>query len=311
MLDSFGRDVNYLRVSVTQRCNLNCLYCGAAAPEGRELTEDEIVTIVAACAGVGVTKVRLTGGEPLLRRDIAEIAARLRALPGIQKLGITTNGVLLSEQAAALREAGIDAVNVSLDTLDAAEYRRLTGADVLGSVLDGIDAALAAGFRRVRVNSVLIRGENEDAAERLIALAKDRPVDVRFIELMPFSESGKNEALVIPAAELLARFPFLVSATEREVGVAKYYTAAGYAGRIGFIAPVSDKFCAACNRLRLLSTGELRPCLGYEKTFDLNPVLHDPAKLEATIRAAILSKPIGHNFACAYGSMHAMNKIGG
>ena len=310
MLDSFRREVNYLRVSVTQRCNLNCLYCGAAAPDRRELTAQEIETVVVACASLGITKVRLTGGEPLLRPDIAEIAARIRAVAGVRQLAVTTNGVCLCEKAAALRQAGVDAVNISLDTLDAAEYKRLTGADVLPAVLSGIDAALAAGFPRVRINSVLIRGENEAAAERLVGLAKDRPLDVRFIELMPFAEREKNLSLMIPAAELLARFPFLTHVNGTD-GVAKYYTAPGFAGRVGFITPVSDKFCETCNRIRLLSTGERRPCLGYEKTFDLKPVLHDSEKLKETVRAAILSKPVGHNFECAYGGVHAMNKIGG
>ena len=312
MLDSFGREVNYLRVSLTQRCNLNCAYCGAGRPDLRELRADEIVRITAVCAALGVSKVRLTGGEPLLRDDVAEIAAGIRGVPGIRKLAVTTNGVCLAQKAAALREAGVDAVNISLDTLDAARYKKLTGKAALPRVLEGVDAALAAGFRHVRINSVLIRGENDGEAEKLIALAKDRPVDVRFIELMPFSSAEQNAARMVTARELLARFPFLTPAgTETDGGAAKYYYAPGYLGRIGFISPVSDKFCDTCNRLRLLSTGELRPCLGHEQTFDLRPYLDDAGKMKAIVQAAILAKPVGHNFDCAYGGLHAMNKIGG
>lgn len=312
MLDALGRDVNYLRISVTQRCNLHCMYCGADCPDTGELTAEEISRITAAFVKEGVTKVRLTGGEPLLRRDIAEIAAGIRAVPGVKKLVLTTNGVLLAEQATALRNAGVDAVNVSLDALEEDAYEKLTGANALQKVLSGIDAALHAGLR-LRVNSVLLRGQNEAQAEKLIALARDIPVDVRFIELMPFSEAGRNSAAVIRAEELLERFSFLtpVPAKSDDPSVAKYYTAPGFCGQIGFITPVSDKFCDQCNRIRLLSDGTVRPCLGHERTYDLKPVLHDDKKLREVIRRAIYEKPAGHNFECAYGNLHAMNKIGG
>lgn len=313
MLDAFGREVSYLRVSLTQRCNLNCLYCGSEPPNPQELSPDATEKIVKAFVKVGINKVRLTGGEPLLRKDLALIASRLSGISGIRKLGITTNGVCLAEQALLLKEAGIDTVNISLDTIDREQYRRMTGVDALGKVLAGIDAALAAGFQHVRINSVLLRGENEEEAQNLILLAKDRTIDVRFIELMPFSEQGQNSGRIVHAEELLKRFPFLqpVSENDRCGSVAKYYSAPGYLGRIGMITPVSDRFCSACNRVRLLANGSVRPCLGHEKTYDLMPYLNDEDKLMQIIKEAILSKPEGHNFLCAYGNVHAMNKIGG
>ena len=313
MRDGFGREVDYLRVSLTQRCDLNCLYCGAGCPEGEELTPEQIEILVRSFVKTGVAKVRLTGGEPLLRKDLTEIAARIKAIPGVKTLALTTNGVCLAEKAQAPRQAGIDAVNVSLDSLDEEVYRRLTGRNALGSVLRGIQAALDAGFAKVRVNAVLIRGENDTQAEKLIGFARDNPVDVRFIELMPFSEQGKNDALVVKEAELLERFPYLTPLPAKKPGesVARYYTAPGFRGKVGFISPVSEKFCARCSRVRLLSTGEVRPCLAYDTAYDLKPFLNDENRLIEAIEKAILSKPAGHAFGCDYGNIHAMNKIGG
>ena len=313
MLDSFGRDVSYLRVSVTQRCNLNCSYCGTGAPDPDELTPAQIVTIVRAFASLGVDKVRLTGGEPLARKDIPDIAAGIKEISGIKKLALTTNGVLLEQKARELKNAGVDAVNISLDTLDREKFRKITGRDLLPEVIKGIESAIEAGFGRVRINSVLMRGKNDADAGSLIRLAEKYPVDVRFIELMPFSSAEKNASLMIPQSELLSRFPFLVPQAEKggASSTAKYYTAEGFLGKIGFISPVSDKFCADCNRIRLLSNGKLRPCLGHEKTYDLKACLDDPEKLVSTIKEAIAAKPVGHNFDCAYGGLHAMNKIGG
>ena len=313
MLDALGREVNYLRVSVTQRCNLNCLYCGTDSPDTHELTAAELEAVARAFAGLGFQKVRLTGGEPLIRQDIIEIAERIGAVPGIQKLAVTTNGVLLEQSAAALKGAGVDAVNVSLDTTDEENYTRLTGVNALQKVLRGLDAALTAGIRHVRVNAVLIRGVNDADAGKLIELAKDRKLDVRFIELMPFSDKGKNEDLVVKEKELLERFSYLAPLPPSERGgqPAKYYSAPGFQGRIGFISPVSDKFCANCNRVRLLSTGKIRPCLGDEATYDLRPYIGNEEKMREVIKTAVYAKPAGHHFECAYGQLHAMNRIGG
>lgn len=312
MTDKLGREISYLRVSVTQRCNLNCVYCGSEAPDPDGLTADEIITLAAAFARCGFNKVRLTGGEPLMRADIAEIAAGIAKIDGINKLTLTTNGIKLAGYAQSLKDAGVSAVNVSVDSLDPEQYKKITGRDCLDEVLNGIKAARKAGLK-VRTNSVLIRGENENAAEKLIGLAKDADIDVRFIELMPFSDKGKTRDFTVTGEELIKKFGFLtpVKDDKTEKSVAKYYEAQGFTGKIGFITPVSNNFCACCNRVRLLSDGRVRPCLGHEETYDLKPYINEPEKLCEVISAAVFNKPTGHRFLCPDGERRAMNKIGG
>ncbi len=316
MIDSYGRNINYLRVSVTKRCNLNCSYCGAECEKDEELTADETEKAVRAFASLGVTKVRLTGGEPLLRNDICDIAKRIKSIEGIKKLAITTNGVLLSKYAEKLKVAGVDAVNISLDTTDSKQYEKITGFDLLHKVFEGIEEAQRTGLFPLRLNAVLIRGENDDQAGKLIDIAKNNKIDVRFIELMPFSSEGENESLVIKGEEILKKFPFLKpvgqnDGTKFEKGVARYFEAEGYLGRIGFITPVSDKFCGECNRIRLLSDGKIRPCLGNDKVIDIKEYLNDEKLLKERVKEAILQKPNSHLFGCGYGNSHGLNKIGG
>ncbi len=314
MKDKLGRNINYLRLSVTQRCNLNCLYCGAECPDTDELTVSEIKEAAEAFALCGINKVRLTGGEPLVRNDIAEIAAAVNEIDGIKKLVLTTNGVNLKKYARDLKAAGVSTVNVSIDALSPENYRRITGRECLPQVLEGLDEAEKVGLM-LRVNAVLIRGKNDAEAEALINLAKDRKIDVRFIELMPFSDAGKNEKLIVKGNEIIKKFDFLkpVETKEKsfEQSVARYYEADGFKGRIGLITPVSEKFCAECNRIRLLSDGKIKPCLGHEETYDLRQYFGDKEKMAEVVRTAILSKPEGHSFNCGYGNTHAMNKIGG
>lgn len=310
MTDKFGREIDYLRISVTERCDLNCVYCGSETPAADALTTGEILKLAAAFAECGFTKVRLTGGEPLMREDIADIAAGLSEIKGFEKVTLTTNGVKLAKYAAALKKAGINAVNVSLDSLDRATYRRLTGRDCLSDVLEGIRVAQAEGLK-VRTNSVLIRGVNDGEAEALASLAKDSPIDVRFIELMPFSDEGRNRQLMVSGDELIKRFGLTRRETGTEKSVARYFSAEGYQGKLGFITPVSDVFCGECNRIRLLSDGKVRPCLGHEETVELMPYINDEEKLLEAIRSAVYNKPKGHGFSCGYGNPHAMNKIGG
>lgn len=316
MIDGYGRKIDYLRVSVTKRCNLNCSYCGAECERDSELTGDEILKLVSTFAKLGITKVRLTGGEPLVRSDICEIAQGISKIQGIKKLALTTNGVLLSRYAERLKKAGVNAVNISLDTTDRQQYKEITGADLLGKVYEGIDEAERVGLSPIRLNAVLIRGQNDDQAEKLISIARDRKIDVRFIELMPFSDEGDNERLVIKGKEILGQFPFLKEFESDKKGsfeksVARYYTAEGFKGRIGFITPVSDKFCGDCNRIRLLSDGKVKPCLGNGMVFDLKEYLDDEELLLKKAEEAILSKPTGHQFDCGYGHSHGLNKIGG
>lgn len=316
MTDSFGRKIEYLRLSVTKRCPLRCVYCkGEENKTENELSASEIEKIVRAFAVLGITKVRLTGGEPLMRNDILDIAKRIVKTDGIEKLAITTNGVRLKKFARGLKESGVSAVNISLDTLDREKYKALTGCDCSESVLEGIEEAQKCGFSQIRVNSVLIRGQNDDDAESLILLAKDRKIDVRFIELMPFSDTGENEKLIIKGEEILRRFPYLHPITDKkpngEKSVAKYYTADGFQGRIGFINPISEQFCSECNRIRVLCDGKIRPCLGSDTEFDISDSLDDEEKLIEKVRKAIMAKPKGHSFSCGYAGFHGLDKIGG
>ncbi len=316
MIDSYQRDINYLRVSVTKRCNLNCSYCGAKNEASEELTPAQLEKIVRAFARNGITKVRLTGGEPLVRRDIVEIAQRLAGIDGIKKLAVTTNGIFLKRYAAELKRAGVTAVNISLDTTDREQFRSITGYDGLDKVFEGIDECERAGLSPIRLNAVLTKGKNEDQAESLISIARNRKIDVRFIELMPFSSDGEKDELVVTGEELLKKFPELKpfvkeNATDFEKSVARYYTAEGFKGRVGFITPVSNNFCSECNRIRLLSDGKIKPCLGNSEVYDIKAFLDDEERLEQEIKKIILSKPREHSFGCGYGNHHGLNLIGG
>ena len=316
MIDSYGRKINYLRVSVTKRCNLNCSYCGACnEKDNTELAADQIEKIVRAFAQCGITKVRLTGGEPLVRRDICDIAERISRIDGIKKLALTTNGIRLKELAKPLKDAGVTAVNISLDTTDAEQYKKLTGYDGLTKVFDGIAECEKVGLSPIRLNAVLIKGKNDVQAESLINIARDRKIDVRFIELMPFSDDGENENLVIKGEDILKQFPDLrpvtTSESDFEKSVARYYEADGFKGKIGFITPISDKFCSECNRIRLLSDGKVKACLGNDEVIDLMDVINNEELLIKRVREAILSKPMEHKFTCGYGASHGLNKIGG
>ena len=316
MIDSYGRKINYLRVSVTKRCNLNCSYCGVCnEKDDTELTAEQTEKIVRAFAHCGITKVRLTGGEPLVRRDICNIAERISRIDGIKKLALTTNGIRLKELATSLKDAGVTAVNISLDTTDPEQYKQLTGFDGLQKVFDGIAECEKVGLSPLRLNAVLIKGQNDSQAESLINIARNRKIDVRFIELMPFSDEGENESLIIKGEDILKQFPFLkpISSdkTDFEKSVARYYEAEGFKGRIGFITPISDKFCSECNRIRLLSDGKVKACLGNDEIIDLMDVIDNEELLRERVREAIISKPMEHKFTCGYGASHGLNKIGG
>ncbi len=309
--DSFGREISYLRLSVTQRCNLNCVYCGKAdcAKKEAELSPETYYQIVKAFAACGITKVRVTGGEPLVRQDVAAIVKLIRSIPGIETISLTTNGVYLKQYAKVLKNAGLDSVNISLDSTDGSTYRHLTGADVLHKVLAGIDEAERVGLSPIKINAVLMKGVNSDGADALIHLAKTRQTDVRFIELMPFSDEGENDELLVSGDEILQQFPFL-SPVESEEGTAQYYTAEGFQGRIGLISPVSHKFCHACNRIRVLCDGKVKPCLGYDAVYDIMPYINDEKKLINEIKNIILKKPAGHSFENK-SNAHGLNRTGG
>ena len=285
LTDAFGRRLTYLRVSVTDRCNLRCSYClpeDAEFPFGDRdfLRPEEFAAIVGALVRLGIRRVRLTGGEPLVRKDILEIARRIKALPGVENLAISTNGTELARLAGPLRAAGVDRVNVSIDSLDAERFRAITRRGDLQAVWEGVEAALAAGLSPVKLNAVLLSRQNLDDIDRLVQLTLDRPLSVRFIEMMPTASNHHLQPDEYVSAEVVKqrieeRFGRLTPeapAAER-TGPAAAYRLAGAKGAIGFITPLSHTFCAECNRLRLTSRGELRLCLFADRVFPLRHLL--------------------------------------
>ncbi len=316
MIDAEGRNIEYLRLSITERCTLKCTYCRAEeglCPKQRELDAESLLRIVRALAGLGVTKVRLTGGEPLLRRDVEEIARDIRACPGIAEIAMTTNAQALPGRAKALKAAGVNRLNISVDSLKPDRYREMTGGGDLAAVLAGIDEALDAGLTPLKLNAVVMRGRNDDEVDDFIELTRDRPIDMRFIELMPMG-TADHSAERISADELLRARPQLVPVPPRYPSQpSSDYRVEGYMGRVGFISPVSHKFCGACNRVRVMSDGILRPCLGDNAEVDLKPALAaaDDALLIETMRSAIWHKPRTHGFDGGFHTQRDMSRIGG
>lgn len=304
MKDRYGRSIDYLRISLTDRCNLRCRYCMPNGveflPHSEILHYEEILRLARAAIEVGITRFKVTGGEPLVRRGAVEFVRQLKALPGCEQVTLTTNGVLLEEMARPLAQAGLDGVNVSIDALDPARYAAITGQDVLDRVLQGVQAALDAGLR-TKLNCVLLAGAQAEVVP-LAALAERWPVDVRFIELMPIGEGSEGGGLSPEKARtlLLERWPDLHPVNERRGnGPAHYEASEGLQGRIGWIDAVSHRFCDQCNRLRLTSTGQLKPCLCYDTSVDVRALLRggasDAALREAIVRA-VECKPAHHCF---------------
>ena len=322
MIDRFGREISYLRISITDRCNLRCFYCMPPHPEhlchADILTYEEIVRTAKTAASLGITKIRITGGEPLVRRDCAELVAMLKAIPEIQTVAMTTNGVLLADCLPALCRAGLDAVNISIDTVREARWRAVTRSD--GSMPDWqslLNRCVQSGLR-TKVNAVLMKETREDWTA-LAALAESLPVDVRFIEQMPIGRGTVSESEC--AGEVLrtlrTRWPDLRPASDEDKSSpARYYESAGLTGRIGLIAPMTHRFCESCNRIRLTSTGQLKPCLSYETGTDLRELLRDGAsdnELRDAMRRCIENKPKQHCFAdpTEAAEHRTMNRIGG
>ena len=305
--DTFNRKVKYLRLSVTDRCDFRCTYCMAEKmqflPRKEILSLEECLKVAKTFVGLGVDKIRLTGGEPLTRKDLPWLAGRLRELEGLRELTLTTNGSQLLHFAKPLVQAGIDRVNVSLDTLDAEKFKRITRTGNLHQVLSGIDAAIEAwGSRKVKLNTVVIRNINHHELFDLANFALFRGIDISFIEQMPLGETGYHHSeSYFSNVDLLAllkqRFD-LIPSLENTGGPARYWRVAGYESRIGFISPHSDNFCADCNRMRVTARGELFPCLGNEGMVDLLPAVRsddEPFLRELIARAAQL-KPQAHTF---------------
>jgi len=312
MLDRLGRAVRYLRLSVTGACDYRCAYCmpfGLKAWEGPSLSAAEFVQIARQAAALGVTKVRLTGGEPLIRSDILDICRGIAALDGVEELYITTNGARLSEMAGELRRAGVRGVNISLDSLKPDRYREITGTGELSRALAGLDAALAAGFERVKINTVLLGGVNDDEIPDFVELTRNRPVEVRFIELMPIGPCAAWPSERFLAAQaVLDRCPGL-EAVDRS-GVAQRYRMPGYVGLVGLIRPITGCFCAECDRIRVTSDGMLKPCLHGRDEISLRGLKGDA--LREAIARGILLKPRAHALdEGASQSARPMNAIGG
>lgn len=318
MIDTFGREIYYLRLSVTDRCNLRCRYCmpadGICNKKRHEemLTEDEIVMAVRAAASLGIRKLRLTGGEPLVKKNILSICERCAAVDGIRELCMTTNGTLLPTMAGALKAAGVSRLNISLDTLDAEKYAAITRVGVLDEALRGIEAALDAGFAGIKINAVLIGGFNDGEIPALADLTRRWPVDVRFIELMPMTENETfGKTAYVPDEAVLTALPELVPAPQND-GVARLYRLPGAKGNVGLISAVSNHFCAGCNRIRLTADGKLKPCLHSDREYSIKGLSEEEMRRE--IEKVILAKPACHAPLSALERSHAgrnMNQIGG
>jgi cyclic pyranopterin phosphate synthase len=303
-LDSFGRSINYLRISVTDRCNLRCIYC--MPPEGvpqmshsEILSYEEIQNVVRAAAELGIYKVRLTGGEPLVRADLPKLIKMLSQIEGIEELSLTTNGTVLKKHALELKQAGLSRVNVSLDTLKPDRFQHITRLGKLEAVLEGIEAAKEAGFEPVKINTVIMRGINDDEILDFARMTYKEGGHVRFIELMPF----KGAAEFVPSIELRQHISLLGKlepcASITGNGPAMYYRLSGAKGTIGFISPLTEtSFCSRCNRMRLTPDGKLRPCLLGEDEIDLKTPLRNNASMEelkSLILKAVASKPEHHH----------------
>ncbi|MBI4301849.1 MAG: GTP 3',8-cyclase MoaA [Chloroflexi bacterium] len=320
LTDFFQRPINYLRISVTDRCNLRCIYCMppqgiSLMPRESMLSYEEIKIIVEAAATLGISKVRLTGGEPLARRGLIDLVAMLASIPGIDDISLTTNGLLLSEAAPSLKEAGLRRVNVSLDTLRPERFSQITRWGSLDEVLAGIDAARSVGLSPIKLNTVIMRDVNDDELFDFANMTVDEGWHVRFIELMPFETTDLG---FVPIAEVKKRIEVLGALepcfTEAGAGPAKYYRLSGARGTIGFIGPLSESFCSGCNRLRLTANGQLRPCLASDAEIDLRQPLRNGATKEDLIRLiqeAVAAKPEGHRLGLEDSSCIAMSRVGG
>ncbi|MDO4182517.1 MAG: GTP 3',8-cyclase MoaA [Coriobacteriia bacterium] len=333
MKDSHGRTIDYMRISLTDRCNFRCIYCMPAegvVPLGHRdiLRFDELVDIVSVAAEMGVKRIRLTGGEPLVRKGVVDLVAAFNAIPGIEDISLTTNGVLLPKMAAGLKQAGLRRVNISLDTLDPEQFTYVTRVGNLQDTLDGIEAALEAGFNPVKINAVTVRSLNQDFFQ-FAKMSYDRPLHMRFIEYMPVGESSGGDGTgwgakdVVPSEEVRERIDAAAQAEgigalmpaeeSRPIGggPAEYYRFEGAQGTVGFISPLSRHFCSSCNRLRLSADGHLMPCLFSDEYFDIRHAAetHDRARIAQVINLAIGNKPDEHHD--RVGTERGMSQIGG
>ncbi|GEK51042.1 GTP 3',8-cyclase MoaA [Vreelandella venusta] len=309
LVDGFGRTVRYLRISVTDRCDFRCVYCMAEEmtflPRAQLLTLEEIATLSQAFVELGVEKIRLTGGEPLVRQGVLTLVQKLAELQGLRELAMTTNGSGLVKHADALRQGGLHRLNISLDSLKPERFKALTRTGDLNQVIAGIRAARLAGFQSIKLNAVLLKGRNDDEIIDLVNFARDEQVDISFIEEMPLgaiSEHNRGETFLSTDAvrETIENHYPLLPTTETTLGPSRYYRMADSQSRIGFISPHSHNFCAACNRVRVTAEGRLLLCLGNEHSVDLRAVMRrypgEIQRLKSAIVGAMTKKPERHHF---------------
>lgn len=333
MKDSHGRTIDYLRISLTDRCNLRCIYCmpeeGVSALSHKDvLSLEEIERLVSVAAGIGIKRLRLTGGEPLVRLGVADLIRGLNRIPGIESIALTTNGILLPKMADELKSAGLSRVNISLDTLDPVQYAAITRRDKFDEAMAGIDAALEAGFNPVKINAVTVRSLDQDFLG-FAKLSIDRPLHVRFIEYMPVGESSGSDGCgwgkkdVIPSEELLETInerareegmaELAPAGEDRPIGwgPARYYEFPGARGTVGFISPLSRHFCSECNRIRLTADGKIRPCLFSDTEYDVKTALREGGEdaVRAVLFEALGAKPDEHHD--KVGTERGMSQIGG
>lgn len=326
LIDRFGRHIDYIRLSVTDRCDFRCVYCMTEdmtfLPRKQILSLEELYEVARAFTELGVKKIRLTGGEPMVRNDVMTLIDKLGELPGLEELLLTTNGAQLDKYAGPLKSAGVNRLNISIDSLDPERFRRISRVGKLEKVLAGIDAAREAGFDRIRLNAVIMRGYNEDEVLPLTRYALDRDIDIAFIEEMPLGEVSDHDREETTCSNdwvrgVIEQHFELLGSTERTAGPSRYVQVVGHKSRIGFISPVSHNFCADCNRVRVTVEGRLLLCLGNEHSVDLRAVMRDPAMDEQDLKQAIVAamdlKPERHYF---YDKDHAqpvrlMNMTGG
>ncbi len=302
--DDFGRDIDYLRLSITERCNLNCFYCrlGEKQECQSSLSADEVLSateihkIVLRFSMLGVRRIRITGGEPLLRSDLLEIVQRIAILPAIDDLSLTTNGVLLAKKAAELKKAGLMRVNISMDSLNPAVLKKITRGDVYAQLLEGIEASVKVGLVPVKINVVLMKGINDTEIEKFLKLTLNPSLHVRFIEFMPIGMEDKLwEKHFIALQEVIERckkiYPLVKSSGSFGGGPAEYYQIKGSRGKMGFISPLSRHFCKSCNRLRITSSGAIKPCLFTADEIPLRPYLDNPGRFKFQVEQSLKLRP--------------------
>ena len=320
MKDNFGREINYLRISVTDRCNLRGRYCMPETgyqniiPKEQILSFEEIIRLAKAAAEIGISKIRLTGGEPLVRHGIIDLIAGINAIPGIEEIGITTNGILLADMARDLKEAGVSRVNISIDTMKPDKYARITRGGDLNRVLAGIEAAEREGLTPVKLNVVALGGFNDDEFADFIELTRKKPYIVRFIELMPIGHADVGDSYgFISNQEILDRFPELVPVDSEKFSVSRDYRLPDGKGKVGLISALSNHFCSSCNKIRLTSDGKIKPCLHSNEEIDMKGPLHlSDGELVKALRTSVNHKVAHHMLNEGAAPIERdMNKIGG